>query len=659
MSDLLELAAIIMINWSLGFLVSRELFAPPNTNPVTGKNGYAERNGLSLDVNLESLRAIAADPGTLPGNCEIREPIFSDTFERKYINNGVGWGMVATQDIPSGAIIFADELMTLWEREEDACRSHQELNEMIGRKAEKMGLDWYARFLLLSGAQEMKKMGARERKLGFMGAIWDKHHLPTAWNGKVGGVLGLNLAWVNHSCVPNCTLRFVEERDKNKHGQVRRDEKPRLRGVVLRSSAVIRSGMEISISYMQTQGTADMRRKDTKRRFGFRCACRICMTPQSSVEDGLYKYHRLKAALTDPKVIADKPAIAFHIAFQLSNLLFRLRIYDNRLIDIWIKCALIAGHHSDLARAYCFLRKAREFILIVEGLTGGSPTIMPGFGGTRRGLSALAEATSMLDGRPNAKIMMYMIGAPSDEYVRVSRYRSCFTSEESEKKADKNKPAPKKEYLKIFYGPDPVPQELNISAKGPYDMCRGLHDCHVPGQMERRARKRRTHHKNQTHLENREVRKHLDSGCVDPEKDFLEAYLGMAYENFGSILKRWLNGELKLDASEAGSEQPGELNKCLGEGSKRKDCAQGHRDEVKGVEREDICDCDDIPGKEKQQERVQPAEKQGKKQKSKQKRKKKKDKQKPAVRDVGAEKEVTLVGLEDHFFCDAGVESCI
>jgi hypothetical protein len=598
------------------------------------------KNWHSVDLPHEQLTAANLTRAQDLSNCDLREPVVSDCFEKRWINDKSGFGLVATKHIPAGTVIIADELMILWSGEHKKCKSYGDTNAMLQAKAARMGPEWNNEFLSLAKGQKKKGFAIRKRRLGLEGAIWDQHALPTAWEGNVGEVLGLNLAWLNHCCIPNCVLRFRNEYPTNKKGEICYDKKPRLGKAVVRACADIKPNVEISIAYMQTEGTARERRAAMNRRFGFLCACRFCATPHPSADKAMCHYRRLKRRIEDPNIVSNKPAIAYLHASMLLDHLAAMRVQDFRVADIWVKCAMIAGHHTDLARAWCFLREARELYLVLEGLNGAiyhqvegwyrDPTSMPGFGGTRRGLSSRMKAFTDFNQGIMPKKMLFMLDAKPNEYIAVPRYRPLPRTD--------NDKGPSYE---IIDGPDFAPAELKFDSKNPSDMCRTHDNCQtLVDHLDRVREKRRNRGPA------REMTDDHDSEpyCDGFKQDFLAAFMAVARERFG---KAAVDAELEKDHDnpEESFNQDVQVFTSCGETCPKPGCThQQYEVELQNPS----CACDKEPGEEGQPDNKENEESHIQEPTV--------GARNPVVKHVGAEKKPQFVNLDDFAYCDAGVE---
>jgi hypothetical protein len=628
----------------------------------------------SEDAREELLQRLPTNlPFPPPNGTEIKEEILPATaFERRLVNKELGYGLVALQNIRAGTVIFADQLVTVWQEEQESCRKIDEANEMIRRKAQRHGKEWFKQFMALSRP--------KVKEYGIMGGIWDAHHLPTTWSGKRGGTIGLNLAYINHGCIPNAFMTYESIYPLDKDGIPQYDKQPQLGRAVVRAITEIRAGVEICISYGQTAGTAKMRQSQTDYHFGFKCACCVCAKPTESFENALHAYQRLEPAFNDRFIIADKPALALKLALDLIQQLRRAYAYDNRLAMIWVKCAMIAGHHSDLARAHCFLSRARQLVFLLEGPSGGlyrqvrnwwlAPRLMPGFGGTQRGLSSVRDSLKIYRSGSDSKQILFMVDAAAGEYIRVSRYKKIPAAAkneqaggDTERKDDEEK---NKARWEIVDGLDPIPPKLDLRTEPPiHEWCsvENCRSCRRTDRREKRIResreRRNSGEKEEKEAEEakeeekRDEKEEEKEVCTDPKTDFARLLLNAVdvfehsdgeaegntdtknrskKENLSNRARR--GNKWYLDALK----YPRILTPDLDVNISPVDCAAG-------------CNCVGLQ-QAKSAESVQslenPEEEQkGKKKKRKGKKKKKNNHAEPVMQDVGGERKVVLIEASD------------
>lgn len=359
---------------------------------------------------------------------------YEGSFYTQYISPTLGTGLFIDEAIPAGSAIVAERVLWISEAEQDTCTTTADATLLLTRKLEAMGKKWTARFIALSQDSDRNS----DNSGNALGEIWDTHNISTVWNSKRGAILGPNLAWINHSCIPNCTLTITHRYPCGKDGRRKPHAKPLIGRAILRAAKDIPRGAELTIGYFHPAGCVAFRGINCYLRFGFHCACHCCTQLHSELEETLEGTHRLGLLLQTPDLVTTWPAGFFQVAHDLEYCIASVTPYDIRLALTWAKCALVAGYHSDLARAICFLRKARRLAMLIEGPVGKfydqlmrwsqSPELMPGFGASTRGLSSFAESDAVVDDGVEDENVLYMTDAKSlSEYIRVSQYERIQT----------------------------------------------------------------------------------------------------------------------------------------------------------------------------------------------------------------------------------------
>ncbi|KAL4878996.1 hypothetical protein BJY04DRAFT_220589 [Aspergillus karnatakaensis] len=572
--------------------------SPSTTSPPTNKPSSTTLSPLKMITESQSKQTPKSqqpiqttEPSTststavgfplpTPNPNAIREPILTNACKKRLINNEIGYGLVSTKKIPAGSIVFADPLLILWAHEHQKCKTVYEANDLLEQRAKKLGKEWYAEFMDLlhvnrtgqdnsssknttttnSSTTTTATNAAIQPVLGVLGRTWDKHHLPITIDNKPGGVLGLNLAWVNHSCVPNCSLRFLTTTSASKSSKAH----PAITHALLRTCTTIPAGVELSISYLPTRGSTTLRSLQMRQTFSFACHCRVCADPRDPYESHQREYHRYIDDLHNPVYIANFPAVSFHVASDLTRYLTGLRIQDVRLLNIWIRCAMIAGHHSDLGRAVAFLARARQIAHVLEGPSGEAfrrverwcrePGLLPGSGATQRGTSTVGEGMKVLKLGVEGKTVLFMLGCKAEEYVRIRRYRlveievegdtdtttntnnnnnnnndntdgkeesTAGTGPSPSSKDENVKPKPKfTRRWEITLGEDPAPPALIFNTSKPHTMCCSVPGCLYEQEIQTKDRKQRVCGAKRAGRELVAAEKEVK--CRDPEKGLLE-----------------------------------------------------------------------------------------------------------------------------------------
>ncbi|GES66245.1 SET domain protein [Aspergillus terreus] len=376
---------------------------PPRSPPAAPTLARRKKSKKSKNPKGETETAASDD--------ELQEYTSEHAFSAQYINRGVGTGLVATEFIPAGSVLFAERVVYLTSAEQDACASITEADDLIARKVRAMGEDWWGEFLTLSNPGRVT--------LDIYAGIWEAHQVPLA-GPKAGAMLGLNMAWMNHACVPNCALTVV-----CRTGGSRR--------AVVRACADIDPGIELTIAYFYAAGGHTQREIFAWTTFGFVCGCAACVHPAARIERALRRYARAKDRFdSDPELAVARPAQTFQLVQDVVTALMGVGIRDARVAMLWTQCALLAAFHTDVARAITFLGKARKMLAVLEGPAGSfyaqvtrwytDVVLMPGYAASARGLSNLTEAV-VLPSEPGCAEILYMNGAAPHEYVRVGDYR--------------------------------------------------------------------------------------------------------------------------------------------------------------------------------------------------------------------------------------------
>lgn len=336
---------------------------------------------------------------------------------RKFISRYKGVGLIAKEFIPSGSKIYCDELVVVSETERKQHSTPREFEALISKKVAAREPKWQEEFARIPNTRE---------DLGPMGGIWEASHLPMSVNGEPCEMLGLNLAFTNHSCLPNSTLTVYYEYP-TVNGVPQTYRKPKMGGAVVKNYFDILEGQEITVSYFYSKGELDYRRLYSLRALGFRCACAYCLFPEHLYECVLNTYYRLDNFMSDPIVIQRRPAMIFQATYQLTGELTNCGIIDPRVALIWMKCAMVAGFHSDIGRARTLLTMALTLLETVQGRSGylyqraynwlRTMSLMPGFGTTLRGLSRFDDAHCLVENPENMRNLLFMAEAKMLEYV--------------------------------------------------------------------------------------------------------------------------------------------------------------------------------------------------------------------------------------------------
>ncbi|KAF7158650.1 hypothetical protein CNMCM5623_003710 [Aspergillus felis] len=360
------------------------------------------------------------------------EMLYRRTYEKKtqskYIDESIGYGLFATGRIPAGEVVFADKVVWLAGAEVQRWKNAKAADDLIAEKVRMMGEEWHRRFLGLPNPQPKGSSG------GVYAQIWKRYHMIALQpeNAKVL-VLGLNLAFVNHSCIPNASLYYTLRYPRDENGEEDKSLPPRIGRAVVRASRDIKPGEEITVPYFYAKGECGVRQLMSSMYCKFWCVCPFCREPVRETENALEKLYTLETIFEDADTLYKRPAVVFKNAYELIKLYERLKISDTREVQVWLCCAMIAGFNCDLGRAMLFLIKARGLVLSLHGPNGHlydrirvycqTPPLMPGFGATTRGRSAVKQCYFMFADQKHSADVLFMLTAKPDEYIRLHRYR--------------------------------------------------------------------------------------------------------------------------------------------------------------------------------------------------------------------------------------------
>ncbi|KAF9893397.1 hypothetical protein FE257_011829 [Aspergillus nanangensis] len=330
-------------------------------------------------------------PSCLPASLPKPNYSSSSSFTTAFIEPGTGKGLVATTPIPAGTIIFADPVMLITCAEQATCPTPAEADAYIATKVRAMGPAWTASYLRLSNPCK-SILGA------FMG-VWNSNQTPVCCDRRNGGIVGLNLAGMNHSCVPNCTLSivsgFVESASEYEDGNTSNggngndrsttscgyysfsstephdgqgegdgdDNTPKMRKphrlqvyrAVVRATNDIPRGRELTIAYIYGMGTRRQREMFAWTKLGYACVCKLCVAPDVPVERALQRLFRFELICLNVEQVLGRPAVALQMARDVVTRLLRIGVRDARVAQT--QAARAAGNvtqtlgWSSIARA--------------------------------------------------------------------------------------------------------------------------------------------------------------------------------------------------------------------------------------------------------------------------------------------------------------------
>lgn len=346
---------------------------------------------------------------------EVCVPTFEQDIERRTTAR-TGMGLFAKKDIPAGSVVFAEKVLCLT-YDVGPEESEADVDKGIHKSAKEMGEEWYSKFLDLASA-----LDKFEKHLALQ--VWAKNYLPARSDDKEAGILGLNLARMNHSCRPNCTMTLPK-----KYPNQNSEEDPVVTCAVMLATSDIKEGQELTFSYFDVTGSVPARKEVCLGLGHFICACRVCHKPDDAVEASFRALQEVDSLMLSPSIIERRPALAYYGAYWVSNEDFMGRHNNVMVAHILAQCAVVAGFHSDVARAICFLDEAVKRVSPLRPVEDPFRRLftywrnnlgeMPGYGSSTAGLSTEGQK---LDFQQD-KSILFMLHAQSREYMRVGHCR--------------------------------------------------------------------------------------------------------------------------------------------------------------------------------------------------------------------------------------------
>ncbi|RHZ67691.1 SET domain-containing protein [Aspergillus thermomutatus] len=513
--------------------------------------GVARAGGEEVEVQGERqlnrpLLALPAPPPPPPPRSSLRplpvpvaedpdEKLFRHTYEkrteRKYIDESVGYGLFTTARIPAGEVVFAEKVVWLAGTEAQRWKGTKAADDLVAEKVRAMGEEWHRGFLGLPNPQPKEKGGGSSARAYTQ--IWKRYHMIALQSQNVKAlVLGLKLAFVNHSCIANASLYYTLRYPRDENGVEDKSLPPGIGRAVVRASRDIKAGEEITVAYFYAKGECGVRQLMSSMYCKFWCVCAFCREPVPETENALERLYTLETIFEDADTLYKRPAVVFKTAYELIKLFERLKISDTREVQVWLYCAMLAGFNCDLGRAMLFLIKARGLVLRLHGPNGHlydririycqMPPLMPGFGATTRGLSAVKQCYFMFADQKHAADVLFMLTAKPDEYIRLHRYRRRpnnlvkpgesryfvrYDAQDAKRKKFEEEEPDTVEFIPWWYDPE-VRKQILEEKKAK--------------EAERKEEESKKAAKKKKKREEQPGKETTDPDCIEPEKDFLD-----------------------------------------------------------------------------------------------------------------------------------------
>jgi len=245
-----------------------------------------------------------------------------------------GKGLLATRTIPKGAIIFTEKPLFT---QPASCT-----NSAILSALSMCTRDEQCTFFTLANAH---KGGGPNRMLPALG-IFETNALrcddASAAAAERRGLF-MTAARLNHACTPN----------------VSRVWDTAAQAMVFRALRRVEPGEELCMNYVDVLGTRDTRRAELQERFGFECACAVCVLEGETLEESDRRRATIRRLYDEVSKCAKEPTLGMRkakIALRLLKDESLVHYEASFCFDAFQLCVLV----SDFANAKAWARRAWE-----------------------------------------------------------------------------------------------------------------------------------------------------------------------------------------------------------------------------------------------------------------------------------------------------------
>ncbi|KAJ9299702.1 hypothetical protein DTO271G3_2586 [Paecilomyces variotii] len=348
-------------------------------------------------------------------------------FIKTFISEGRGMGLKATSDLAAGTLLINEQVIVIFGDERvKSVTNPREYNQLVAGKVKAMGGNEFARqFMTLPNKHRDAYQGFKN----VFGGVIETCHFPANLDENPAFVVGLDSAYLNHSCIPNVVVSFLTPEDIYGEQAKRHPDEYWLRAY---TCVGVSEGEELAAAYSYLNVPSATRKARLKGFYGFSCCCKHCESPDPEVDGFLDVYGKIERTVIQPNVIDNEPAAALEAAYDLGIGMTSVGIFDYRYATLWEQCAVICAWHSDEGRAMFFAGRAHATYELIEGPDGRNSRRLwiwrsnikglPGYGASKRGKSSELEAKLLIfNPRQQAK-MLFMLGANKNEYIRLSDY---------------------------------------------------------------------------------------------------------------------------------------------------------------------------------------------------------------------------------------------
>ncbi|KAL1880309.1 hypothetical protein Plec18167_003712 [Paecilomyces lecythidis] len=358
-------------------------------------------------------------------------------FDKVFISEDKGMGLKATCDLPAGTMLINEQVIAVFGEERlKSVTNPREYNQFVANKVKAMGGNEFARqFMTLPNRFKDHSEGFKN----IFGGVMETCNFPANLDGVPAAVVGLDSAYLNHSCFPNVVVSFVTPEDI--YGE-RANQHPEEYWLKAYTCVSVAKGEELSAAYSHINAPSAVRKARMKGFYGFSCHCKHCETADRHIDGWMDVYGKIERTLIQPHIIDNEPAIALQAGYDLGVVMAQVGIFDYRYATLWEQCAVVCAWHSDEGRALFFAGRAHATYELIEGVDGRNSRRMwhwrnniqelPGYGASKRGKSSEMEAKLLVYNPKYQAHILFMIGVEKNQYVRLRQYSGVVGQREDE-----------------------------------------------------------------------------------------------------------------------------------------------------------------------------------------------------------------------------------
>ncbi|KAG5957479.1 hypothetical protein E4U58_005978 [Claviceps cyperi] len=255
---------------------------------------------------------------------------------------GKGRGLMARVCIPKGTRILVEKPLVIAAGPTSATAMEKNIGNQLRQLSEKEAGQFFCLHNSFRGVQ-----------LPFTGIV--QTNALACGEGSSTGAVYPTLCLINHACRPNCQQTWNQEA---KHETIH----------AIRDIA---AGEEITIAYIPS-GSSTERRRYLKEKFGFDCACEMCVLPAADIQASNGRRAEMEnhdRAIANPLQMMTQPEKSLAHCRSMLRLLYEeypastTSLHTRAYFDAFQICIA----HGDQTRASIFAEKSYEMSVVYQG----------------------------------------------------------------------------------------------------------------------------------------------------------------------------------------------------------------------------------------------------------------------------------------------------